>query len=748
MTEHILKIDSRHIKRGFQKALRGSIPKILTELITNADDSYRRLSQAESSDPSVPAESPAPIIIEYNRRKNLFAVVDHAEGLTDKEMEKSFTTYGKDSKDHLSGHHTRSLFGKGLSDVLFTQHHGRVKSIKDGVFYVCEYRGKDKAGHESSVIDIKTPRPADASLREALGIPRNGTRVEFELANEVRKPQTQKLNETLCQFYMLRNINASADRLVSLRVFASGSKAVNYQLTYSPPHLDVKCHVGTTYRPDPNHSIAISGDIGLTDAELPQGEVGYTDRVGGILVVDEDDAVLDLCLFGYDDDPDARRISGHLVFDGIGGYIREKLNQPSPEEILTDTRDGFDKNHPFYRDLRDTLKPYITPIVESLRENAKGARLNLSAETQKRHKDAFDLLNKLANDLLGDVGNEPRIPDHLKTPPPAGIAFLRQDVIIRAGAVTPLPLLINTGMIAEGEVINITSTNPHISCVPIQYSLDAMARTENPFIKVLRISSDQSDISGTIVAQCGKYQASVNVHTVAREIVTPIDGLQFEKDKYKVRMGGTRALTLYVDTRKIPVGSQIDFSLSNESIAVRPVALIVQEAALISQDIAACKITVAAKTETTETNFRAISGAYVADVRIEVTNKQEDKEHGAHGLFKGCEFASHENLKAQSVFNEDTGMIIVNLADPVNERYFSNNADGATKAVEEKAHCQVRLADLILNECLQHMIARAYAKGTLVRKYYDDPVQDIRRYADENRFDIGLRFHNLFVNKA
>lgn len=748
MTEHILKFDSRHIKREFQKALRGSIPKILTELVTNADDSYRRVMQDRSSDPSLPVESPAPITIEFNRRKNLFAVVDHAEGLTDKQMEKSFTTYGKDSRDHLSGHNTRSLFGKGLRDVLFTQYHGRVKSIRDGVFYVCEFRWKDKAGHESPVIDIKTPRPADASLRAALGIPRNGTRVEFELAGDVRKPQTPKLVETLCQFYMLRNINANTDRLVSLRVLSAGSKAVSHQLTYSPPDLDVKCHVDTIYRPDAKHSIAISGDIGLTDIELPQGEVGYTDRVGGILVVDEDDAVLDLSLFGYDDDPDARRISGRLHFDGVGAYIREKLNQSSPEEILTDTRDGFDKNHAFYRGLRDILKPYITPIVETLREQAKGVRLNLSAETQKRHKDAFDLLNKLANDLLGDVGTEPRIPDHLKMPPPTGIAFLRQDIVIRAGVVTPLPMLINTEMIAENEVINITSKNPHISCVPMQYSLDTAARAENPFIKVLRISSDQFDISGTIVAQCGEYNASVNVHTVAREIVTPIDGLQFEREKYKVRIGGTRALTLYVDTKKIPVGSQIDFTISNEGIGVRPVALIVQEAALVTQEIAACKITVAAKIEIMEANVRAVTGTYIADAHIAVTDKQEEKEHGAHGLFKGCEYAAHENLKAQSIFNEDTGMIIINLADPVNERYFSDNSDGATKAVEEKAYCQVRLADLILNECLQHMVARAYAQGTLERKYPDDPAQDIRRYADEKRFDIGLRFHNLIVNKA
>ncbi|MGH2637922.1 MAG: hypothetical protein ACRDF4_01330 [Rhabdochlamydiaceae bacterium] len=231
MTEYNLKFDTRHIKREFQKALRGSIPKILTELITNADDSYRRLAQNQGNSKEVPKlEMPAPIIIEFNRRKNLFSVTDHAEGLTDKQMEDRFVTYGRDSRDHQSGHNTRGLFGKGLRDVLFTQHHGRVKSIKDGKFYVCEFRWKDKAGNNSPMIDIKAPRPVDESLRKALGITTNGTRVEFELAKDVRKPQTPKLLETLNRFYMLRNINANGERQIVLRVLRNAGKTENYIL--------------------------------------------------------------------------------------------------------------------------------------------------------------------------------------------------------------------------------------------------------------------------------------------------------------------------------------------------------------------------------------------------------------------------------------------------------------------------------------------------------------------------------------
>lgn len=45
MAEIELKVASRYIRRQFEKAIGKSIIKLLTELITNSDDSYSRLGE-------------------------------------------------------------------------------------------------------------------------------------------------------------------------------------------------------------------------------------------------------------------------------------------------------------------------------------------------------------------------------------------------------------------------------------------------------------------------------------------------------------------------------------------------------------------------------------------------------------------------------------------------------------------------------------------------------------------------------
>ena len=129
MPEFVLEFATRQIKRTFQRAIDKSIPKILTELITNSDDSYRRRTQTVEKADDVTVEDPAPITVVFERSKKKLSVIDRGEGLTDKDMEERFVTYGKESIDRTKCYRTRSLFGKGLRDVLFTQKNGQVKLI-------------------------------------------------------------------------------------------------------------------------------------------------------------------------------------------------------------------------------------------------------------------------------------------------------------------------------------------------------------------------------------------------------------------------------------------------------------------------------------------------------------------------------------------------------------------------------------------------------------------------------------------
>ncbi len=454
MAEFPLQFATRHIRRAFERAISRSIPKILAELITNADDSYRRLEEVgRQSGGQHNIEEPAPITILFDRAQRRFAVIDHAEGLTDQEMKERFVMYGAESSDRSRGYRTRSLFGKGLRDVLFTQRHGQVKSIKDGQFYNSRFRWKEIDSQERPVVEIKAPSRITAELRRALDIPGNGTLVEFNLAEGVHKPQPEKLIERLSRFYMLRMINSSPHREVVLKALGRGGRSTGEaQLSYRFPQIEVVDRFEEEIQPDDSMVIHIRGEIGLCDREMTQGEVGYEDREGGLLVLDEDGAVLDLCLFGFDEDPNARRISGTLQLIGAGAFIRKKLNEPHPEEILTETREGLDKNHAFYRLLRDRIQPRLVPIVATLREQGTQQRPTLSDRTRERHKQALDLLSQLYNEMLGRTRPGGNIPTALRLPPQDGIAFVNTHVTVQAGLWTPVPLLINTALVRSDDI--------------------------------------------------------------------------------------------------------------------------------------------------------------------------------------------------------------------------------------------------------------------------------------------------------
>ncbi|MGH2507870.1 MAG: hypothetical protein ACRDHZ_10785, partial [Ktedonobacteraceae bacterium] len=339
MTEYILQIAERQLRRQFERAIGRSVHKILTELITNSDDSYKRIeSDADHSLTPFTPQNPAPIIIDFDRRKRRISVTDHAEGLSDEDMKNRFVAYGGDSKDSSKGLRTRSLFGKGLRDVLFTQHHGQVKSFKDGAFANCLFRWKDKNGIKTPVVEIKASQHARRQMRSALGISENGTHVEFALSDNIPTPQSKKILEQLSNFYMLRLIVNNSNRKVLLRIH-NGRKVVEHQLCYPIPEIEKKTNVDVSLDFE-GHYLRLNGAIGLTEKELTQGEASF-DRQGGILVVDENDSVLDLTLFGFDEEVAARRISGFLKVHGLGSLIRDRLNAPEPEEILTETRDGF-----------------------------------------------------------------------------------------------------------------------------------------------------------------------------------------------------------------------------------------------------------------------------------------------------------------------------------------------------------------------------------------------------------------------
>lgn len=741
MAEFPIEFASRQIRRTFERAIGRSIAKIITELATNSDDSYRRLSKIIEQSGANTAEDPAPIIILFERARKRFSVIDHAEGITDKDMRDRFSTYGGESVDRVRGYKTRSLFGKGLRDVLFTQKHGQVKSIKNGLFYNCRFKWKDAGGGERAVLDVKAPSRVTPELRTALHIPENGTLVEFVLADEVSNPQFEKLASTLSRFYMMRMVNSSPHREVML--VAPGRRGdETRQLSYQFPAIESKDRLGLSMATDLGTQIQIEGEIGITEEELSQGEAAYTDREGGLLVLDEDDAVLDLQLFGFDDDPAARRVSGVVKLLGAGNYIRTKLNQPHPEEVLTETRDGFSREHQFYRELRTILHARLEPLVAKLRELGPKPKVTISDRTRERHQEALDILNHLASQMLGPTARVPTIPANRRTPPIEGIAFVQSHISVRTGLATPAALLINTTMVETKDLIEITSNSSEILVEPLTVMRGEYPAGAGAVVKIVRVRCDIPDLTGMITARWKNVQAAMDVTTTLREVLTPVNGLEFERDAYNIRLGASRHLRLFIDRDKVPVESEISLTVDGREVELAKPRIIFESTDLITPKVGQVEILARGAALKRNVVLTASCKEYVAGTSVTVI-RRDKPERGGQGLFKGYRFQPLER-KVQSLWLPE-GYILINTKDPVNSRYFGENPG---TAVEENAYCQVRLADLILNECLQIMVAQALEAGRLDRRFPNNPEIDVRNYVDEKKFEIGATIHEKFVTKV
>ena len=494
-----------------------------------------------------------------------------------------------------------------------------------------------------------------------------------------------------------------------------------------------------SYAPKTAQSSRLRAKSAYLPGELTQGEVGYEDREGGLLIVDEDDAVLDLTLFGYDDDPNARRIGGLIRLIGAGDYIRRKLNDAKPEEILLETRDGLDKNHAFYRLLKNRLQPRLAPIVESLREKRTPLKSTLSEPTRERHKKAFDVLNRLYKDMLGKTGRVPAIPGPLRKLPETGIAFLTSHISVQTGVSTPVPLLLNRTLVQPGHELFFEVDAPDITVSPRHLVADDVDDVTSAQIKMLKLKSDVPGITGKLIATWKEARAEISVTTTAREIVTPVNGIEFERDEYALRLGSRRHLRLFVDVEKIPIGSGIAFTAEGSALKLLNAGATVEEKHLVTAGVGQVELPVQGAQLAKDVIVTASTGAYVAGTVVSVV-KREREEKGAGGIFQDYKFVPLER-KIQSQFDPQ-GWILINTKDPVNHRYFGADP---YRALEENAYCQVRLADLILNECLQMMVSEALQEGKLDRRFPDNPEIDLRNYVDEKKFEIGPQIHALIV---
>ena len=748
-------IGERKIEVMLQKIGKSPI-KTLTELITNSDDSYKRLLLCDDCKCRLPEKEfcnrvcpqcggklitvAGEILVVYDIRERKFQVVDHAEGLTDAEMEEKFNEYGADIAGRTKATPERGLFKQGLAQVLFTQKYGNVKSVKESISYICKYikdsRGGTKKRKRGFVID-SGPK-VNRELRKAWNIPqRNGTVVEFVLRDDIQKPRPEKLYEKLCNFFMLRKIIFDPNRQVKFRVIRRGRQQAEKLLRPNTPteeKLLSRRKLQLTY--EHYSPVEIEAEVYENKTDLVQWERGIEEREGGLLIFDDKDRVYDLTLFKFDKFPDARKLYGNVRLNGAYEIIKDRLDNYY-EEVVLESRDGLNPKHPFYEALCNVIEPWLEPIVKEQGKRKAAEQDSLSIESKKRQAKAFKILNKLYKELTEEINIVGPEPGPEEPPPKNGLEFVRSQIKMTVEKKYGLILRIDTDIIPIDTEIILKSNNQHIKARPLSFILSEKAY--RVLSKTVVIYGTKSKELGVVTATAGEKKTEVLVEVIAEEIFMPPDAMAFYPNRFCAYSGRRSYLNLYAKTTQIRLGSIINLRSYNSQIMLETEQVKLDSGSIVAEEIAKLQVAFTGYGIGQKGEIQATYLDHAASVEVIVVSKILPPPK-PKGKFSGDWRYESLGRNVRTEYDPRTGDILVNSDHPINRKYLGQYAK---KAYEEYLHCQIYLAELIMDECLHVAVSEAMHLGKLLPRI--DPATDLRIYIEEQRFEIGDTVHKYFV---
>lgn len=543
MTKFWVKDANRFKKRRLKDSLWKDILRYLAELVTNSDDSYKRLEKKwETVDWRIIIMLKKVII---NRKKEYeISVTDFAEWMSRETMIKIFTKYWNDNAWWIEWH-VRWIFWQWASDVLRNacsdQKTAIVESIHNWMYTRLIY--KDDWEYDYS-IDIWDSEPVTEVKRWQLMISWNGTKITFWIPSNVEfGPQIREnLEESISKYptfrYLLdkkfseRKICYTNWSIVKIKELDSSKYRLEWETIYDDDfkfkYLDkeVNCH------------LKLFENINETDDETK------------IIVRDENYTVFANTPFDFSY---IKWLKWELVINGLYKICYEELNSENPEAIFKDNRTWFDTTKTFYKELNKTLHPIISWTADKNKDT-------IILTENKEFKNGLSALNKYAKDILHEDmiwwWNETG-----ETPPATWIQFIRSDITITKWKKYGLRLLINPKIINENDSINITidENNENIEISPniIKYNKEEI--NENWIVKksITIIANEITENPVYIKAKCWEYEDNAYIIVSELDIHYPENWLEFYPNEVNLVYNKEHVVKLYFDSNIIPLWEKI-----------------------------------------------------------------------------------------------------------------------------------------------------------------------------------------------
>lgn len=370
----------------------------IVELVTNSDDSYKRLEQEGEE---VKGEIKIRVRrLKYSKCEKL-AVIDFAEGMDKEKLERALTFAAATSKFE-EGKSVRGLFGRGLKEAIIALGNAEIYTIKNDKLCIANVWWDEKQGPMYEILGI--PYAPNREEREDINIIEgNGTLVRITMTNEkIKCPDYKTFLHQVTNHFALRDINSATNREVILEFESPEKHGLKYKkiISYKLPR-GKKILKKSIELPDCGDNVEIK--IYESDEELESPYNNPLAQAG--LLIKTSGAILDNQLFKYQSEKAGCFFFGEVIWEGLVKRIIE-----GNWGVIASDRTGINWRHQYCETLSSEIVKILEPLIEKKKKQIEiKPTVPTSEKIEKLNKDICSLLNRFAKKHIAEIpsGDEP-----------------------------------------------------------------------------------------------------------------------------------------------------------------------------------------------------------------------------------------------------------------------------------------------------------------------------------------------------
>jgi len=444
-----------------------------------------------------------------------------------------------------------------------------------------------------------------------------------------------------------------------------------------------------------------------------------------------------LSLFKYDREPLAARLFGEVTF----GRFQEL--QTKEEAVLDEKREGLNRSHPVCKAVISAIETRIEQLIQEELRRQKEQRSQIDDEERTRYRDAFKILNEIAEAEAEEVQNLGQEPNAQVQPPPNGFCLYPDSAHLTVGKRYSFEVRIDTHKFGTGSLVQLSSSTAKLGIVGKTEFKIGKAQSGQIMRRFVTVQGSEAGVRATLRATIGKNVAEATIYVDPEPEENQSlykDGLVFRPRTLTVRANRTRHAILRVYVKVVEAGSMIRVTSDHESVHVEPEEIVVKETDA-SRHVVEYKVDVWGDELDVTATVSAETEAWCALLEVKTRMEEEQERPKGHGMFSAEPYYDQDELEPlqRTSYSPQNGKITIYANFPSSRHYLGENLRH-----KKTLAYQVLEADLIAERCFYET---ARAKKRDVALSPEALPERIQRDAQELSRKHGMRVHKALVDQ-